>query len=185
MDLPGYRKKLGAFCQNKAAFDGRPPSKIPRITLAKRSIFRMHELVIIGAGPHALSLLTALMEPHTDKYLEHPSNSLLFHRSGAEANNFESQAIIARGHQYNALRRQRKSEKEVVDNALNGVGKRGRRSKVAGQTDDPSLSWIKENVVVLDRLGCTQCNNRNNNHGLGDWMPFWRKQMDFLVCSYV
>ena len=38
----------------------------------------IQELLIIGAGPQALSLVAALLELSLDPYQEHPENDLLF-----------------------------------------------------------------------------------------------------------
>ena len=37
-----------------------------------------YQLLVIGAGPHALSLLTKLIEPSKDYLEEHPANKNLF-----------------------------------------------------------------------------------------------------------
>lgn len=38
----------------------------------------VYEVVVVGAGPHTLSLLTKLLVDVQDKYEERPSNSHLF-----------------------------------------------------------------------------------------------------------
>ena len=42
-------------------------------------------LLIVGAGPHALALLTKLMEPSSDKLAESPTNKVLFRRASTRS----------------------------------------------------------------------------------------------------
>jgi len=60
--------------QNKTQYDHAKPKDSP-------VDFR---LLIIGAGPHALSLLSKLMEASKDKLEEHPSNKTFFQRSSKQ-----------------------------------------------------------------------------------------------------
>ena len=59
--------------------------------LEKKSSFKKQNftvdfsLLIIGAGPHALSLLAKLMEPSNDKLEEHPTNKTFFQRSSGSS----------------------------------------------------------------------------------------------------
>ncbi|KAJ3176247.1 hypothetical protein HDU87_005462 [Geranomyces variabilis] len=172
----------------------------------------MHELIVIGAGPHAMSLLSALLETRPDKYLEHPDNGLLFYRPRGDAADWTrtSQTLMARDSHYHAARRQKKAEADAVKAVLQAVGKTGARAQrqtayrapTDGDLDDrvrdvggqrlfhqrsgmqSPLAWLTARMTVLDKQDAppADCCGR---HKLGAWMPLWRTQMKFLNVQHL
>ena len=170
---------------------------------------KMHELLIIGAGPHALSLISTLLERRPDRYLEHPDNGLLFYRTRVDAgdNTRTSHRIHARHYHEDAAKGKDKHEREKVQKVLNGAGKTGARLndgkrcthlwedghvdirvrdpsglRLANASGAASLAGGPPSQWLLDHmLILDKMSDTATDERLGSWMPSWKKQMDFLV----
>ncbi|KAJ3049168.1 hypothetical protein HK097_009807, partial [Rhizophlyctis rosea] len=168
----------------------------------------MHELIIIGAGPHALSLVSTLLERRPDRYLEHPDNGLLFYRTKVDAgdNTRTSHRIHARHYHEDASKGKDKHEREKVQKVLNGAGKVGSRLNAGkrctdlwedGHVDirvrDPSglrlahasgaaslAGGLPTQWLLDSMLILDKCVTTEADERLGSWLPSWKKQMEFL-----
>ncbi|KAJ3285138.1 hypothetical protein HK104_009623 [Borealophlyctis nickersoniae] len=166
----------------------------------------MYELIVIGAGPHALSLLSTLLETRPDKYLEHPDNGLLFYRTRTNAGDSTktSRNILARGNHYDVALRQRKAEREGVEKVLRGLGRRGSRLRVGSAAKYLVDGDVDERVRDSGGLGVVvggkvpglmgppvdwmkerivvldRMKSVQSGDEFGGWMTLWRKQMEFL-----
>ncbi|TPX60369.1 hypothetical protein PhCBS80983_g01820 [Powellomyces hirtus] len=163
----------------------------------------MLELLVVGAGPHSLALMSALFETRPDKYTEHPDNALLFFRAAAPTTpangTILTAPVLARSDHLNW--RPRKAENKMVANALaladdRHPGARLKPDAEAGHTckirsrskkhvcrQNPVVAPIPldiaESIRVLDRLPQLEEGGKDSTM-LGGWMPLWRRQMQFL-----
>ncbi|KAJ3214753.1 hypothetical protein HDU67_001292 [Dinochytrium kinnereticum] len=152
----------------------------------------MKELIIVGAGPHCVSLMTSLMSPHTiDRDQEHPANGSVFHRQKVDTGDLTrtSMHIVAKRY-HRDFPMQRKSDRELIEKSLHAAdgnsspgwrlpkvkGSVGDRYAGSGKDGTLGISQMKGGATLFasDTLGLSDDRARNA-HGLG-LHPFNVKQ---------
>ena len=134
----------------------------------ENAVARQHkELVIVGAGPHALSLVLRLLEPEAD---------LLSEKERHIKADFESrQRPIAevRKHIKNLAR----GPTAVLAKKKPPKKKHAIQSDIDSDPSPLSLSYVRENVMVIDGSLSPDKNDTKSLHG---WMSGWNQQFDAL-----
>ena len=111
------------------------------------------ELVIIGAGPHALTLMLRLLEPNAD---------LMTDKERHIQADFKQRM--------RPLAQVRKHVKDILKGP-SAVYKQGTKANDDDEADPPplSLDFVKENVLVLDGTSTSEAD------GIHGWMASWMK----------
>ncbi|KAI8904964.1 hypothetical protein DFJ77DRAFT_479957 [Powellomyces hirtus] len=135
----------------------------------------MYELLVIGAGPHALSLLSELLPAKPcppSRALAPSAEKDALHEQGGESSigiecRFDDAAwwTDSSDDGHGAVKEIESRTAAVTDSV----------EKQAAGVDLPA-DWIRDRMVVIDKRAC---------HGSGPWMPLWRKQLSFLDIKYL
>ena len=116
--------------------------------------FERKELVIIGAGPHALTLLLRLLEPDADL-----SSDKERHTKADFLNRMRPLAHV----------------RKHIKNLFKGPAAVYKKSKKKADAKGLTLDYVKENVMVVD--GSLLSSTTSSIHG---WMAGWKKNFETL-----